>query len=104
MFNNAGAIPSNIIFSKEWFDTGKLNLALSTPVQQSIPFSETKTVVKTIDNNKDQLSKVTNQLELSELIANFDKLFPNDTWRSTEEKEAIMQSVNRGDIEISCKI
>ena len=26
MFNAAGTIPSNIIFSKEWFDTGKLNL------------------------------------------------------------------------------
>jgi len=60
--------------------------------------------VTTTSNNKDQLSKVTNQLELSELIANFDKLFPEETWRSTEEKEAIMQSVNRGDIEISCKI
>jgi hypothetical protein len=27
MFNNAGQIPSNIVFSKEWFDTGKLNLS-----------------------------------------------------------------------------
>lgn len=26
MFNAAGTIPSNVIFSKEWFDTGKLNL------------------------------------------------------------------------------
>lgn len=26
MFNNAGEIPDNIIFSKEWFDTGKLNI------------------------------------------------------------------------------
>jgi hypothetical protein len=26
MFNAAGQIPSNIVFSKEWFDTGKLNL------------------------------------------------------------------------------
>ena len=26
MFNNAGEIPSNIIFSKEWFDTDRLNL------------------------------------------------------------------------------
>jgi hypothetical protein len=26
MFNKAGTIPSNVIFSKEWFDTGKLNL------------------------------------------------------------------------------
>jgi hypothetical protein len=25
MFNEAGEIPSNVIFSKEWFDTGKLN-------------------------------------------------------------------------------
>lgn len=30
MFNKAGKISSNIIFSKEWVDTGKLNLSLST--------------------------------------------------------------------------
>ena len=26
MFNQAGEIPSNVIFSKEWFDSGKLNI------------------------------------------------------------------------------
>jgi hypothetical protein len=31
MFNSAGEIPKNIIFSKEWFDTGKLNI-----IKQSI--------------------------------------------------------------------
>jgi hypothetical protein len=29
MFNNAGNIPTNIIFSKEWFDTGKLNIQIN---------------------------------------------------------------------------
>jgi hypothetical protein len=29
MFNQAGNIPSNVIFSKEWFDTGKLNIPLT---------------------------------------------------------------------------
>ena len=35
MFNAAGTIPSNVVFSKEWFDTGKLNTAtkLSSTVQ-----------------------------------------------------------------------
>ena len=32
MFNAAGPIPSNIIFSKEWFNTGKLNIG---PAQQT---------------------------------------------------------------------
>jgi len=32
MFNQAGNIPSNVIFSKEWFDTGKLNIQ---PTQQA---------------------------------------------------------------------
>jgi len=38
MFNNAGTIPSNIIFSKEWFDTGKLNInkpTINQPVSQA---------------------------------------------------------------------
>ena len=26
MFNDAGTIPSNVVFSKEWFNTGKLNI------------------------------------------------------------------------------
>ena len=100
-----------IVLDKEIYEKAKnmLREALSGPIQQAIPFAKTakpevKTVTETIDNNKDQLSKVTNQLELSELIANFDKLFPNETWRSAEDKEAIMQSINRGDIQISCKI
>ena len=35
MFNAAGTIPSNVVFSKEWFDTGNLNTAtkLSSTVQ-----------------------------------------------------------------------
>jgi hypothetical protein len=36
MFNKAGAIPSNIIFSKEWFDTGKLNIYLTTSKIMSV--------------------------------------------------------------------
>jgi nucleoside-triphosphatase THEP1 len=36
MFNNAGQIPSNIVFSKEWFDTGKLNLnTVETPTNNN---------------------------------------------------------------------
>ena len=34
MFNNAGTIPSNIIFSEEWFNTGKLNLEIKEEVKQ----------------------------------------------------------------------
>jgi len=36
MFNNAGKIPSNIIFSKEWNDTGLLNLS----TEQQLPTAE----------------------------------------------------------------
>tara|TARA_R110000796_G_scaffold59672_1_gene137690 strand:+ start:15154 stop:30045 length:14892 start_codon:yes stop_codon:yes gene_type:complete len=43
MFNAAGSIPSNIIFSKEWFDTGKLNLPKQT-VATVIP-TQTESVV-----------------------------------------------------------
>tara|TARA_R110002096_G_scaffold186205_4_gene365138 strand:+ start:820 stop:15558 length:14739 start_codon:yes stop_codon:yes gene_type:complete len=43
MFNAAGSIPSNIIFSKEWFDTGKLNLPKQT-VATVIP-AQTESVV-----------------------------------------------------------
>jgi len=32
MFNKAGEIPLNIIFSKEWFDTGRLNLGTITNI------------------------------------------------------------------------
>ena len=39
MFNNAGTIPSNIIFSKEWFDTGKLNLNQELA---QVPITETQ--------------------------------------------------------------
>jgi hypothetical protein len=31
MFNQAGVVPNNIIFSKEWVDTGKLQSKSSTP-------------------------------------------------------------------------
>ena len=34
MFNAAGAIPSNVIFSKEWVDTGKLNTQSGITPQQ----------------------------------------------------------------------
>ena len=34
MFNQAGAIPSNVIFSKEWVDTGKLSIPSQITPQQ----------------------------------------------------------------------
>lgn len=40
MFNNAGSIPSNIIFSKQWVDTGKLNLGFEDGTNQSEDASE----------------------------------------------------------------
>jgi hypothetical protein len=33
MFNNAGVIPLNIVFSKEWIDTGKLKQTVTMPVK-----------------------------------------------------------------------
>jgi hypothetical protein len=33
MFNQAGPAPSNVVFSKEWFDTGKLNTQQAQPQQ-----------------------------------------------------------------------
>jgi hypothetical protein len=42
MFNNAGQIPPNIVFSKEWFDTGKLNLnTAKTPTTEQVNIEDT---------------------------------------------------------------
>ena len=43
LFNQAGTIPSNVIFSKEWFDTGKLK------VKPAQPTSEVETVNDTFE-------------------------------------------------------
>jgi hypothetical protein len=62
MFNQAGTIPSNIIFSKEWFDTGKLKVAESTAnVDNSSSFDKSKyhpDVVSLWEQYKDRLLKV----------------------------------------------
>jgi hypothetical protein len=56
------------------------------------------------ESNIDELSKVTSNLDMSDIITTFDDLFPSEVWRDIEEKEAIVQAIYRGDIEISCKI
>jgi len=59
MFNAAGNIPSNIIFSKEWFDTGKLN---TQPTQQT---TEVETSV--VDFKPEDIT-VSNKLETFEVF------------------------------------
>jgi hypothetical protein len=91
MFNTAGAIPSNIVFSKEWFDTNRLN----------------KNIIKSISetNFKDQINdfvvedlavsvKSTNlQSSVSEFIRSLNKV----------EREALRSLMAAKDIIFKCK-
>jgi len=53
MFNQAGPIPPNVIFSKEWFDTGKLNKPTSA-IQSS---SDNLTFDDVSDDQADEVNK-----------------------------------------------
>lgn len=67
MFNKAGEIPSNVIFSKEWVDTGKLNNQIieESPFEDNLTISKLKTIptgMKVLEYSKrlDELARDSN--------------------------------------------
>lgn len=55
MFLKAGSIPSNIVFSKEWVDTGKFNNTEQNieeaPIFENVQYNQVKTTFSTSGNN-----------------------------------------------------
>lgn len=54
-------------------------------------------------DNIDELSKGVDNLDMSNLIANFDMLFPDQNWRTFEEKKALIEATLYGHTEIVCE-
>ena len=77
MFKAAGQIPSNIIFSKEWVDTGRLDTPINTREERSLERSESSTAIDgepivdidtmSVDNLVDELVK--SQVKTGTLMA-----------------------------------
>ena len=77
MFLKAGPIPSNIVFSKEWVDTGRLDAPINTREERSLERSESSTAIEgepivdldtmTLDNLVDELVK--SQVKTGTLMA-----------------------------------
>ena len=72
MFNQAGTIPSNVIFSKEWVDTGKLNTQSEiTPLVRNIESymkERINLINEIINSNKSELPvKVLSEMSMDQL-------------------------------------
>lgn len=68
MFNQAGNIPSNIIFSKEWFDTGKLNLNKETSRKKETSL-DSKESLESIKNDDVLGFTFTDEEDISDFIS-----------------------------------
>jgi hypothetical protein len=60
--------------------------------------------VKQTNENIDEFSKEIDTLDMPSLLANFDTLFPNESWRNENEKIALLEATLYGHVEIACGI
>jgi hypothetical protein len=87
MFNEAGEIPSNIIFSKEWFDTGILN---TESKQEEIQQSPVKLSEEEIDS-KIETSEASVE-ELRDIISSGSSM--NDIYEDLDENSDLLDDIN----------
>lgn len=61
-------------------------------------------ILNETNSNIEELSKETDNLNMSNLITTFDEIFPDQSWRTANEKQALVEATLYGHTEINCGI
>jgi len=95
-------------FEKEysdWYnnlsDDEKLSEAALLSEQSNTDYESRQDAIK---SNNYEVRKEGSDLDITKISDNFDELFPSESWRSEEERKALSDAVNTGEIQLTCNI
>ena len=94
MFLEAGSIPSNIVFSKEWVDTGKFNkVSVEQLIEQLTDFEAPQ--VQSFAEDIAKVNQTFNPITRKNIINKIGRMFSNEVTRLLEErKEELNRRIN----------